>query len=308
MAVHTHGMEHDLYPHSSLRSRPKLEWPNGARLAVCINLFFESMLAETPNGLVRDGRWSSRFAHDPRLYTWYDYGNRVAIFRIIDILDRYRLNVTVAANADSCERFPYLVNEFRSRGWEIAAHGVAANGVITSKLSEESEREYLSECISRVERATGERPIGWFGQDCGETARTPKLLSALKIRYLADWSNDDQPYAMPGAGGIMSVPNCIEWDDMRLLWDRRLQMPRYPEIVRDALDQLYLDGAETGRFFGLNLHPWLIGAPHRIKYLEAVVQKLTSMPDIWVATTSDVVRHMSGATKSVPKSAPGTTA
>jgi peptidoglycan/xylan/chitin deacetylase (PgdA/CDA1 family) len=292
MAVHPDGMEHKLYPYSPLRRRPKLEWPNGARLAVCINLFFENMTHETPDGLIRDSRWKDRFAHDPRLYTWYDYGNRVAVFRILDVLDRHRLNVTVAANATACERFPYLVESFHKRGWEIAAHGVAVNGVITSRLPEDQEREYLSDSIARIERAIGERPVGWFGQDCGETTRTPYLLADLNMRYLADWANDDQPYVMPGAQGIISIPNCIEWDDMRVLWDRRLQMPRYTDIVGDALDQLYLDGAETGRFFSLNLHPWLIGAPHRIKYLERVLDKVATMPGIWQTTTREVVRQV----------------
>jgi allantoinase len=250
------------------------------------------MTHETLPGLIRDARWKERFVHDPRLYPWYDSGNRVAIFRIIDILDRHGLKATVAANASACERFPYLIEAFRSRGWEIAAHGLAVNGVITSRLTEEQERAYLSSSIDTIARTTGERPIGWFGQDCGETPRTPGLLADLGMQYLVDWSNDDQPYAMSGARGIISVPNCIEWDDMRMLWDRRLQMPRYPQIVGDALAQLYHDGAETGRFFGLNLHPWLIGAPHRIKYLEQVIEALSTMPDIWQATSRDVIRHV----------------
>jgi peptidoglycan/xylan/chitin deacetylase (PgdA/CDA1 family) len=292
MAVHQNGMEHALYPYSPLRERPKLTWPKGARLAVCFNLFFENMLHETPEGFIRDGRWKERFAVDPRLYTWYDYGNRVAIFRIMDLFDRYRIKATVAANASACERFPYLVEAFIKRGWEIAAHGIAVNTVITSKLSEEKERAFLSDSIERIAQTTGERPAGWFGQDNGETTRTPSLLAELGMQYLSDWSNDDQPYPMTGAGGIMSVPNSIEWDDMRMLWDRRLQMPRYPQIVGDAVTQLYGDGSTTGRFFSLNLHPWLIGAPHRIKYLEEVVDRLMSLPDIWQTSTLDVVRHM----------------
>ena len=294
MTRHTLGMDNGLYPYSALPSRPRLTWPDRARLAVGINLFFESMAFDPPPDLARDARWKDRFVQDPRLYTWYDYGNRVAIFRIMEILDRHGLKVTVAANADACERFPYLIDAFLKRNWEIAAHGVAANGVITSRLPEEREKSLLSECIDRIENATGMRPCGWFGQDYGETTRTPRLLADLNMTYLADWPNDDQPYSMPGAGGIISVPNYVEWDDMRLLWDRRLQMPRYPEIVGDAFDQLHRDGLETGRFFSINLHPWLIGAPHRIKYLETVIEKIAAATDIWQATTTKIVEHVRG--------------
>lgn len=293
MTVHPNGVDSQLYGYWPLPRRRKLKWPNDAPVAISINLFFESMLHETPDGFFRDVRWRERFPSDIRLYSWFDYGNRVAIFRILNALDRHRFKVTVPANAYACERFPNLVEAFRNRGWEIAAHGLAANAIVSGRLSEQQEQNHLAEVLNRVECATKERPVGWFGQDFGESTRTPALLNGLGLRYLADWSNDDQPYPMSGAGRIMSVPNYCEWDDMRLLWDRRLQMPRYPEIVGDAFRQLYSDGAVTGRFFSLNLHPWLIGAAHRIKYLEQVLDMIASMPSIWQATTRDIVQHVS---------------
>src|SRR5947209_2618210 len=127
MAAHASGMDHDLYPYSSLPRRPRLEWPGGARLAVCINLYFETFSYDPRPGSVRDPRWKDRFEHDCRMYSWYEYGNRVGIFRILALLDRHGIRATVAANALACERFPYLVDAFRRRGYEFAAHGIAAN-------------------------------------------------------------------------------------------------------------------------------------------------------------------------------------
>ena len=57
-------------------------------------------------------------------------------------------------------------------------------------MSEDEEREYIR---AAVERATGNRPVGWSGPDFQETPNTPNLLAAEGIRYVCDWSNDEQP-------------------------------------------------------------------------------------------------------------------
>ena len=102
------------------------------------------------------------------------------------------------------------------------------------------------------------------------------LLDQLGFRYVCDWPNDEQPYLM--SGGLVSIPNYSEWDDMRLLWDRRLQMPRYQQIVSEAFERLYEDSKGSGRFFSLNIHPWLLGAAHRIRYLESVIEREGMIP------------------------------
>lgn len=294
MAAHHFGMDHALYPYLPFPKRPRLQWPDNARIALCLFLYFEHMDFNAANDAVRDPRWKDRFERDFRIYSWYEYGNRVGIFRILDLLDRYGLKVTVAANAQACERCPYLVESFRKRGYEIAAHGIAANAMISSRMSEAEERAALEEAISRVTVATGARPTGWIGQDYGESPRTPQLLADMGMTYLADWPNDDQPYRMSVGADFVSIPNQVEWDDMKLLWDRRLQMPRYPQIVGDAFDRLYEEGAETGRFFGLNIHPWLLGSAHRIGYIEKVIEAIAAKSGIWQTTAGEVARFTLG--------------
>ncbi len=299
MASYPSGMDHSLYAWSPLPKRARLAWPQGANLAVCINLFFETMGYTPRPGSLRDARWKERFEHDCRLYTWYQYGNRVGIFRILPLLDKYGLKATVAANAEACERFPYLVNEFVRRGYEIVPHGLAANEIISSRMPEEAERSAVAEAINRVSVATGTESQGWISQDYVASLRLPDLLAEQGLRYVVDWPNDEQPYLMSGSR-LVSIPNYAEWDDMRLLWDRRLQMPRYPQIVGDAFTQLYRDGAENGRLFSINIHPWLLGAAHRIRYLESVIEKIATTPNLWHATAGQVANHMHARVASNP--------
>ncbi len=160
--------------------------------------------------------------------------------------------------------------------------------MITARLAPAEERASLADVIDRIERATQKRPGGWISQDYAASVNAPRN-TVLGMSYIADWPNDEQPYHM--TAGLVSIPNYSEWDDVRLLWDRRLQMPRYPQIV-GGLSGFTRDAATTGRFFSLNIHPWLLGAAHRIAYLEQAISAIVAKPNVWHCTAGEVAAHI----------------
>lgn len=287
-------MDHSIYLYSPLPRRPAVQWPGGARLAFSVFVYLEYWELDPPEGSVRDRRFSEMsgyFFPDYRTYSWHEYGNRVGIFRILDALDRHGIRATVALNGEAARRYPYLVAEFLKRGYEVAAHGTHATRMISSAMGEDEEQSYIAGAIDAIAGATGTRPRGWIGQDYGESTRTPFLLARQGIDYLVDWPNDDQPYPMSTEPSIVSLPNQAEWDDVQLHWHRRMPMKRYPEIVGEAFDTLWEEGAVSGRFFGLHIHPWLLGMPHRIAFLEAALARICARDGVWQATASEVVAH-----------------
>lgn len=289
------GPDHALYRHSPLPERPKLRWPGDARVALCVFLYFETWDIDPPQGTIHDRRHDGALGGlfpNYKVHAQFEYGNRVGIFRVLDLLDRHRLPVTVAANAEACEKYPFLVAEFARRGYEFAAHGASATQMLSSQMDEAAELAAIQSCVERVARATGRHPLGWIGQDYGESTRTPNLLSRAGLSYVADWGNDDQPYAMRIDPPLLSIPNQAEWDDVQLMAHRRLSPGVWRDSVREAFDCLHQDGAASGRFFGLHLHPWLIGMPHRIGYLEAVLHHIMPAPAVWRATASEVANYL----------------
>ncbi len=285
------GMDHGHYAYSALPERPPLRWPEGARVAFWIALYLEYWELDPPSGSVRDPRFAGEFgSFDPdyRSYSQREYGNRVGIFRVLEVLDRHGLRATVAANAAALERYPYLVEACRSRGWEFAAHGSHASRMISSRMNEADERAHIEGALAAVEGATGRRPAGWIGQDYGESAVTPALLAEAGLDYVADWPNDDQPYLMSGARPLVSIPNQAEWDDVQLLWLRRVAMPRYPQLVAEAFDTLYEEGASSGRIFGLGIHPWVLGQAHRIRYLDEALTRIAGRDHVWQASAAEI--------------------
>ncbi len=285
------GMDHEHYRYSPLPSRPTLHWPNNARIAFWILLHLEYWELDPPTDAVRDRRLDGEMGSyfpDYRNYSQREYGHRVGIFRIFEVLDRYRLKATVAANAAAVERYPYLVEECRRRGWEFAAHGTHATRMITSRMGEDEERAVIAESIATVEGATGRRPTGWLGQDHGESTRTPRLLAEAGLDYVMDWPNDDQPYPLTVGPPLVAVPTHPEWDDVQALSLRRIPMPRYPDLVAEAFETLHEEGAESGRLFEIGIHPWLFGQAHRIRYLDEALRRIAAYDAVWQATAGEI--------------------
>ena len=288
------GMDHDLYRYSALPERPKLNWPNGEKLAFFVLLHLEFWELEPPEGVHTDPRFkgpSGDYFPDYKYFTQREYGNRIGIFRILDLLDKHGLKATVAANAGACERYPYLIEECLRRGYEIAAHGDYQTRMITSEMDEAEERRIIASTTEIVEKATGARPTGWLSVDSGESTRTPQLVAEAGYDYLLDWPNDDQPYRMTTDPGLIAIPHQMEWDDVQALWLRHIPNPRYPELVGEAFDALHGEGAESGRLFGLSLHPWVIGQPHRIRYLAAALEHISGRDGVWQTTAGEIAQH-----------------
>ncbi|MCZ6866702.1 MAG: polysaccharide deacetylase family protein, partial [Chloroflexi bacterium] len=196
----------------------------------------------------------------------------------------------VAMDALTTENYPYLVKHCLQRGCEIIGHGVSVSRMITSEMSEEAERGYIRESIEALTHATGSAPRGWLGPEYGESARTPQLLAEAGIGYVCDWANDEQPYAMKvPQGELFALPIMLELDDVKALWDRRIPVTRYTTMLKEGFDVMYRDGAESGRLLVLNLHPWLIGQPFRIAYLDSALGYMTARQGVWAATGSEVI-------------------
>lgn len=285
------GMDHDLYAFSALPKRVPLPWPEGARMAVCVLIHLEYWELEPPEDAKRDTRFTGEYGFyfpEYRPFTQREYGNRIGLFRVLKALQGRELALTVAANASALERYPRAVEVLQSLGAEFVAHGEYQSRMITSQMSEDEERAVIARTTDTFERVLGQRPRGWLGPDSGESPRTPQLLAEAGYDHLLDWPNDDQPYLFQTTPPMVSIPNQMEWDDVTALWLRKVPNPRYPGLVGEAAEALVGEG---GRSFMLSLHPWVIGQPHRIRYLREALDRLCAVEGRWNATASQIADH-----------------
>jgi allantoinase len=296
MAVELHyGMDHEHYDWSPFnQQRGVLRWPDNARVAVCVIVTLEHMEWDPPEGTYQNPALSGGYgpAPFPDVTRWShrEYGHRVGIFRLLDLLARHGLQATVALDVLTAQNYPFLVRHCQSRGCEIIGHGISVSRLITSNMSEQEEREYIETSVRDLTAANGVTPTGWLGPEYGESARTPQLLAQAGIRYVCDWTNDEQPFLMnTPEGELLALPVMLPLDDVNALWDRRVTMGRYVEMVKESFDTIYREGSENGRLMVLNLHPWLMGQPFRVRYLHKALDYIMGHREVWAATGSEIV-------------------
>lgn len=299
----TYGMDQDIYQWSPITTRPPLRWPNGERVALVVIVNLEHYGWTVPEGtpvavsplggppgLWTDSQPGTERFPDIGTYGNHEYGNRVGVFRILDVLDRHGIVPTLALDATTADNYPYLVEAGRQRGAEFIAHGIDRRQIIHAGMTQEQEIAYIRTSVSAVEKATGTRPAGWLGPDYQETVDTAHLLAAEGITYLCDFGNDEQPYRMtPRTGELYSLGVPAPLDDLMTHVHGRRTITELTNSWRGYFDGLYADGATSGRVMVLNLHPWIMGQPWRIGYLDQVFSHIDSYQGVWKATGGQVI-------------------
>lgn len=280
------------FPYSPINRRPKLKWPNGAHVAVwvCPNIEVFALNEPIPraSGKVPDvPAWSLR-----------DYGARVGIFRIMDVLSKRGIPATASLNSEVCDAYPQIVEDAVALGWEFLAHG-QSNSRPLSDIPPEMERQVIHDSMARIAEATGRRPRGWLGSGMMETWNSLEYFAQEGIDYVCDWSNDDQPYLMELDGPQMvALPYSVEINDLPAMVRQTRSSDEFEAMIRRQFDTLYREGAESGRVMVIAVHPYVIGFPHRIWALESALDHIRQHDAVWFATAEEIVDHYrsSGAT------------
>ena len=280
-------MENMRYEYSPVIARRTIQWPNKARLAVWVIPNIEHFEFDAP---AIDISGAASPIPDVSNYARRDYGNRVGVWRIMEILDRYDIKATAALNSAVCEHYPIIIQEGKKRGWEFMGHGVT-NSTRLVKLSEDEERNIIKSVIQTITHTTGKQPEGWLSPGLMETFNTPDILAEQGIRYLCDWCSDDQPYRMKvKKGNLISMPYSLDINDIPAFLRFSKTTEEFYEMIKEQFDVLYEEGAASGRVMAIALHPFVIGQPHRIKCLDKALRYIKRHKDVWFATGSEIAK------------------
>ena len=274
-------MKNPRYELSPIIDRPPLRWPKGERVAVWVIPNVEYFEFDLPGTAFR-----APAAEMPDVinYSWRDYGSRVGVWRLMETLDRFRVTATVALNSWVCRHHPRIVEEMLKRDWELMGHG-NTNSRRSVGLLEDAEREMIESTLREIREFTGQMPRGWLSPGLGETYQTPDLLAEAGVQYVCDWVADDQPFPIRvRRGSLLAMPYTLELNDIPIFLGQNRTGEQYFETIRDQFDVLYREGATNGRVMAISLHPFVIGVPHRIRYLEKSLEYIRGHSDVWFTT------------------------
>jgi allantoinase len=271
-----------LFPYQAIVDRPRVKWPNDARVAVWVIPNIEHFHIEIGNA-----------APDIRNHSRRDYGNRVGVWRIMEVLAKHNVRGTVALNAEVGRFYPRIMEAAAKLKWELMGHGLT-NSVMLTGLSAEKEAAVIAEAREVIEQ-WGQKMRGWLGPGLSETWHTLDLLREHGVDYVCDWVNDDLPYRMNN--GLYSIPYSIELNDMPLFNMPSISIDDFYRRICESFDVLYEEGERNGRVMAIALHPFLIGVPHRIRTLDRALQYIAGHGKVWFATGSEIIDAYRGQEK-----------
>ena len=283
-------LQPDRVDYSPIIDRPIIKWPNGARVALWISPNVEHYEYMPDYDGVRDP-WPRTPYPDVLQYSYRDYGNRVGFWRMLEPLDKYNIKCCVSLNMAVMEHFPQIAEAMVQRDWDFMSHGIY-NTRFLNTYTEEQEREFYRDTIDTLRRHTGKQLKGMLGPAISGTPATPDLMAEAGLIYHTDWMHDDQPVPIKvKSGRLISVPYSIELNDSGLFRDNHYEGDYFARICKDQFDRLYREGAESGRVMCIALHPFLIGQPHRIKYLDEILEYIMGHDAVWQTTADEIADY-----------------
>lgn len=276
----------DRLPYEAIVDRPKLTLPDGKRLAVWVIVNVEEWSIERPMPrTVLSPPMGQPLLPDVPNWSWHEYGMRAGFWRQHKALTERGIPTTLAINGNVCNSYPRVAQAGLDAGWEFMGHGHVQGPM--HKL--EDQRAAIHAAMDTIEAFCGRRPTSWESPGLTETEETLDLLREAGVKYVADWVLDDLPVTIDTPhGDITTVPYTVETNDITVY---ALQQHRSEEFFlrgRDQFDRLYAEGSENARVMAISIHPYVTGVPHRIKYLEQLLDYVQGHDGVAWMTASEI--------------------
>ncbi len=263
------------------RLRPA-EWPSGARCAVGLSFDSDHETSDLRDGGKSIGRLS-----------WGQFGNRVGVPRILDLLAKYGVKGSFYVPAVTALLHPDEQRRVVAEGHEIGIHGWIHE--LNSILPQEAERDLMRRSADTLEQISGVRPVGLRTPSWDFSQHTLEIEKEMGLLYDSSLMSDEDCYELLLDGeptGVIELP--VEWvrDDAVYFMMNRFSALRPYTPPADVLDifRRELDAAyDEGGIFQLTMHPHVIGYRSRIWVLEEIIRHAKARQGVWFATHAEVV-------------------
>jgi allantoinase len=268
----------DRIAYSAIPGRPRLSLPSGARMAVwtIVNVEEWNPQEPMPRTVLTPPAGGSPIPDIPN-WAWHEYGNRVGFWRLLEVFDEFQVPAVLAINGSAVRTYEAISQAALQRRWEFIGHGFTQKNM--QKV--ENEREDIAKTRKAIRDFTGQAPRGWLGPGLTETWETPDLLVEEGFEYVADWVLDDQPVSLnTRSKSIVSIPYTQECNDVAMMLIQHHVAAEYRTRCIDQFDQIYADSRTSARVMALVVHPYIMGAPHRLRYFRDAVAHMRKHSDV----------------------------
>ena len=280
-------LPNERFEYSAITQRPRLTLPDGARLVVWVIVNVEEWNPQEPmpRTVLTPPAGGSPTPDIPN-WAWHEYGNRVGFWRMLEVLDRIHIRAVLAINGSAIRAYEPIARAALERQWEFIGHGFSQKNM--QKVADE--RADIQKTTQIIGEFSGRRPRGWLGPGLTETWETPDILAEEGYDYVCDWVLDDQPVLLKTrTRPLVSVPYTQECNDVAMMLIQHHKGSEYRDRAIDQFEQLYADARESARIMALVVHPYIMGAPHRLRYFQQALEHIRCHADVLFWTGEQIL-------------------
>ncbi|PZF72704.1 polysaccharide deacetylase family protein [Taibaiella soli] len=245
-------------------------WIDGSRLIISASLQFEA-------GGAPDTGFDNPFPQNMKpgfpdlpAKTWFQYGYKEGIPRLLDLLDKHGIKVTSHTIGLAAIHSPALAKEIAARGHELSGHGQSWTDQFA--LGYEEEKEFIRSSKDAIQQITGQETVGY---NCYWMRRSPNTLAILQelgfTYYIDDLSRDEPFLVSLNNERLVVVPYTLRCNDIYLLEGKNYTPNQYLETLKLEFDQLYHEGATRRRMMSFSMHDRISGTPAMVNVLDQFI-------------------------------------
>jgi len=255
--------------------------------------------------------WLGGYAQTtPAMLSRGEYGARVAMPRILDLLADRGIGATFFVPGHTAESFPGTVESILAAGHELGHHGYGHQDPSTQTPDEE--RRSLERGIAVLEKFLGSPPRGYRSPSWDYSDVTLPLLVEYGFLYDSSlFAQDFQPYH-PRLGDQVSAEEPLQMGQEVGLWEfpvdfclddwphftfnftpYRLGLSAPSKVLEIWAGEFdYMVKQEQSGVLTVTMHPQVIGRGHRMAMLERFIQHVQSNGRARFARMVDVAQEL----------------
>jgi peptidoglycan/xylan/chitin deacetylase (PgdA/CDA1 family) len=265
-------------------------WPNNARLAISISMQFEAG-GEPEYGADSPFSGAALPPGYPDLpaKTWFEYGYKEGIPRLLNLWDKYGVKVTSHMVGQAVLANPDLAKEIVNRGHEAAAHGMSWSSQYN--MSRDQEKQFIADGVKAVRDVTGVTPRGYNCNWLRRSVNTISVLQELGFLYHIDDLSRDEPFILTvNEKPFVVVPYTVRCNDIVLFEGRNFSPNNFFETLKYEFDQLYMEGETRRRQMSISTHDRIGGTPSVVQALDKFLEYASKHSGIWFARKDEIAQ------------------
>lgn len=259
-----------LYQNTDQTMKTQSKWADGSRLVVSVSMQFESG-GQPDNAESPFPKNLEKGYKDLPARTWYEYGYKEGIPRMLDNWDALGIKVTSHMVGTAVLNNPQLAKEIVERGHEAAAHGMSWSPQYN--LSYETEKKFIQDGVDSIKKTTGTTPVGYNANWLRRGENTLKILSELGFKYHIDDLSRDEPFIIQVKNKDFAVvPYTLRNNDILLIEGKNFSADQFFNQVKMEFDQLYTESEFRRRQMSLSFHDRIGGTPQMVKATHGLIR------------------------------------